>query len=59
MIFKEVFMDIIAMRRNGYSIRKIAKIEGIHRKTVKKYPESHFVLSMNWMISTGSCWAQK
>jgi transposase len=41
MIFKEVFMDIIAMRRNGYSIRKIAKIEGIHRKTVKKYLESN------------------
>ena len=41
MISKEVFMDIIAMHRNGYSIRKIAKIKGIHRKTVKKYLESN------------------
>jgi len=40
MISKEVFMDIIAMYRNGYSIRKIAKIKGIHRRTVKKYLES-------------------
>jgi transposase len=41
MISKEVFMDIIAMHRNGYSIRRIAKIKGIHRKTVKKYLESN------------------
>lgn len=39
MISKEVFMDIIAMYRNGYSIRKIAKIKGMHRRTVKKYLE--------------------
>jgi hypothetical protein len=32
-------MDILAMRRNGFSIRKIAKTLGIHRKTVKKYLE--------------------
>jgi len=32
-------MDIIAMYRNGYSIRKIAKIKGMHRRTVKKYLE--------------------
>jgi transposase len=41
MISKEIFMDIIALHRNGYSIRKIAKIKGIHRKTVKKYLESN------------------
>jgi transposase len=41
MISKEVFMDIIAMRRNGYSIRKIAKLTGIHRKTVKRHLESN------------------
>ena len=41
MISTEVFMDIIAMHRNGYSIRKIAKIKGIHRKTVKKYLEGN------------------
>jgi len=34
-------MDIIAMRRNGYSIRKIAKLTGIHRKTVKRHLESN------------------
>jgi transposase len=33
-------MDIIAMRRNGYSIRKIAKICGIHRNTVKGHLEN-------------------
>ena len=41
MISKEVFMDIIAMHRNGYSVRKIAKIKGLHRKTVKKYLENN------------------
>ena len=41
MISKEIFMDIIAMHRKGYSIRRIAKIKGIHRKTVKKYLESN------------------
>lgn len=41
MISKEVFMDIIAMRRNGYSIRKIPKLTGIHRKTVKRHLESN------------------
>ena len=41
MISKEVFMDIIAMRRNGYSIRKIAKLTGIHRRTVKRHLESN------------------
>lgn len=41
MISKEVFMDIIAMRRNGYSIRKIAKLTGIHRKTVKRHLENN------------------
>jgi len=41
MISKEVFMDIIAMHRNGYSIRKIAKLTGIHRRTVKRHLESN------------------
>jgi transposase len=40
MISKEVFMDIIAMHRNGHSIRKIAKICGIHRDTVKRHLEN-------------------
>jgi len=34
-------MDIVAMRRNGYSIRKIAKLTGIHRRTVKRHLESN------------------
>lgn len=34
-------MDIIAMHRNGYSIRKIAKLHGIHRDTVKRHLESN------------------
>jgi len=41
MISKEVFMDIIAMHRNGYSTRKIAKLTGIHRNTVKRHLESN------------------
>ena len=39
MITREVFMDIKAMSRNGLSIRKIAKITGLHRKTVKRHLE--------------------
>jgi transposase len=38
-ITREVFMDIKAMNRNGLSIRKIAKITGLHRKTVKRHLE--------------------
>jgi len=34
-------MDIIAMYRNGHSIRKIAKLTGIHRNTVKSHLESN------------------
>ena len=33
-------MDIKAMSRNGLSIRRIAKITGLHRKTVKRHLES-------------------
>lgn len=33
-------MDIKAMNRNGLSIRRIAKITGLHRKTVKRHLES-------------------
>lgn len=40
MITREVFMDIKAMNRNGLSIRRIAKITGLHRKTVKRHLES-------------------
>jgi len=37
MITKEVFMDIIAMKRAGHSEREISRKLGIHRETVKKY----------------------
>ena len=36
MIITEVFMDILALHRQGYSMRWIAKKLGIHRNTVKK-----------------------
>jgi len=39
MISTEVFMDIIALKRQGHSIRWIAKKLGIHRNTVKKHLE--------------------
>lgn len=47
MISKEAFMDIVALKRSGLSIRKIARKLGIHRKTVRKhlaaasFPEYH------------------
>lgn len=41
MISREDFMDIIAMYRTGYSIRKIARITGMHRDTVNKHLESN------------------
>lgn len=37
MICTEVFMDILALHRQGHSMRWIAKKLGIHRNTVKKY----------------------
>jgi transposase len=37
MVTMEVFMDILAMHRNGMSQRKIAAKLGIHRNTVKRY----------------------
>jgi len=40
MISSEVFMDIYHLHRRGYSIRKIAKTLGVHRKTVKRHLES-------------------
>lgn len=40
MISTEVYMDIIALRRQGHSQRWIAKKLGIHRNTVKKHLES-------------------
>lgn len=41
MISTEVYMDIIALKRQGHSLRRIAKKLGIHRKTVKKHLESN------------------
>lgn len=40
MITTEVYMDIRAFKRQGHSIRWIARKLGIHRKTVKKHLES-------------------
>ena len=40
MITTEVYMDIRAYKRQGHSIRWIARKLGIHRKTVKKHLES-------------------
>jgi transposase len=37
MITSEVFMDILALKKNGHSIRFIARKLGMHRKTVTKY----------------------
>jgi transposase len=37
MITTEAFMDILALHRQGQSMRQIAKQLGIHRDTVKKY----------------------
>jgi len=39
MITTEVFMDIVALKRSGHSLRWIARKLGIHRKTVKKHLE--------------------
>jgi len=41
MISTEVYMDIIALKRQGHSLRSIAKKLGIHRKTVKQHLESN------------------
>jgi transposase len=41
MISTEVYMDIIAFKRQGHSVRWIAKKLGIHRKTVKKHLENN------------------
>jgi transposase len=40
MVSKEVFMEMIALRHQGYSIRKIAETLGIHRNTVKRHLEN-------------------
>jgi len=39
MITEEAFMDIVALHRQGHSIRFIAKKLGMHRNTVKKFIE--------------------
>ena len=41
MISSEAFMDIIALKRAGHSIRFIARKLGIHRKTVKKHLDAN------------------
>lgn len=41
MISTEVYMDIIALKRQGHSLRWIARKLGIHRKTVKQHLESN------------------
>ena len=41
MITTEVFMDIISLHRQGFSMRAIAKKLGIHRSTVKKHIEGN------------------
>ena len=40
MISTAVFMDILALRRQGLSMHYIARKMGIHRSTVKRYLES-------------------
>ncbi len=40
MISKEVFMNIIALHRNGCSVRKISRTLHLHRDTVKRHLES-------------------
>jgi hypothetical protein len=37
MITEEAFMDIVALHRQGHSMRFIAKRLELHRNTVKKY----------------------
>ena len=37
MISEEAFMDIVALHRQGHSMRLIAKHLRLHRNTVKKY----------------------
>ncbi len=39
MIAKEISMDIFTLRRQGHSIRAIARRLGLHRDTVRKYLE--------------------
>ncbi|MBU4446037.1 MAG: hypothetical protein L6422_02560 [Candidatus Marinimicrobia bacterium] len=34
----EEILDVLSLKRQGYSERGIARKLGIHRKTVKKYP---------------------
>lgn len=37
MITKELLMDIRSLAKQGYSVRQIARMTGLHRKTVNKY----------------------
>ena len=53
MITGEVFMDIKAMNRDGLSIRRIAKITGLHRKTVKRHLRNRWGL-INMSIATAT-----
>jgi len=39
MIDKEVYMEILSLRKQGYSYRQIARVTGVDRRTVRKYLE--------------------
>lgn len=43
MISLEVFMDIFSLRKQGFSMRAIARKLGIHRQTVKQHLESGMI----------------
>lgn len=47
MISVEVFMDIVSLRKQGFSMRSIARKLGIHRNTVKKHLESGMLPTYN------------
>jgi transposase len=47
MISVEVFMDIFSLRKQGFSMRSIAKKLGIHRKTVKTHLENSMLPTYN------------
>ena len=47
MISVEVFMDIFSLRKQGFSMRSIARKLGIHRKTVKTHLENGMLPTYN------------
>jgi len=56
MITKEAFMDIVALHRQGHSIRFIAKKLGMHRNTVKKFIEAAASLRMSAASEASASW---